>query len=134
MVAGDEELEGGIKVEEVLPHEAGSDFVAASERFDLRFIPSPALLCFLCHDEASAAQLGEVGRVALAAGGDEGAHVGNRRVGAEYRRDGVDEGALAVGSGPMSEKKFVLARDACGGIPAVAFEERAQLGVGGDAL
>jgi len=72
--------------------------------------------------------------MALAAGGNEGAHIGDRGVIAEYCRDGVDEGRLAVCAGAIGEDEFMLARDARGGVAAIASQERAQLGVGGDAL
>src|SRR5262245_19482228 len=115
MVAGDEELEGGDEVEKVLPHEACSDLVAAGQCLDFGFVPAPAFLGFLRHHESSAAQLGEVGRVPLAAGGDEGAHVGDGGVIAKYCRDGIDESALAVCAGAVGEDELVLARDAGGG-------------------
>src|SRR5262245_56908182 len=103
MVAGDKEFEGGFEVEEVLPHEARGDLVAAGECFDFGFVPAPALLRLLRHDEPRAAQLGEIGWVTLATGGNESAHIGDRGVIAEYRRDGIDKGRFAVGAGAVSE-------------------------------
>src|SRR5262245_32484049 len=112
MVARDEELEGGVVVEEVLAHETRGDLVAAGQRLDLRFIPTPALLSFLCHDEPRTAQLGEIRWVTLAAGGNEGTHIRNRGVVADDRRDGIDEGALAVCAGAIGEDEFMFAGDA----------------------
>src|SRR5215831_8966027 len=71
--------------------------------------------------------------MALAMGGDESGHIGNRCVTAEDRRDGVDESAFAVCPAAMAKNKFMLARDACGGISAVALQKFLQLGVGNDA-
>ena len=131
VVAGDEQLEGRHEVEEVLPHEAGGDPVAAGQRLDLGLVPAAALLRFLRDDQARAAQLGQVGRVALGVAGDEGAHVGDGGVVAEDAGDGVDEGALAVGAGAIGEDEGVLGREAGAAIADVALQEALQLGVAG---
>src|SRR5262249_58192180 len=87
------------------------------------------LLGLLRDQEGSGAQLGEVGRVPLAAGGNEGAHVGDRGVIAKYRRDGVDEGAFAVCAGAIGENKFVLAGDAGEAVAAISLQKALQLAV-----
>ena len=87
MVAGDEQLEGRHEVEKVLPHEAGRQPITAGQGLDLGLVPAASLLCFLRHNQASAAQLGQIGRVALGVAGDERAHVGNRGVVAEDAGD-----------------------------------------------
>ena len=94
VVAADEQLERRHEVEEVLAHEARGDLVAAGQRLDLGFVPAPALLRLLRHDQARAHELGEIGRVVFDVAGDEGRHVGDRRVVAEISRNGVDEGRL----------------------------------------
>jgi hypothetical protein len=65
----------------------------------------------------------------LAAGGDEGPHIGNRRVVAENCCDGVDEGAFAVCAGAIGEDEFMFACDAGGGVAAIALQEGLQLDV-----
>ena len=57
VVAADEQLEGRHEVEEVLPHEARGDLVAAGQRLDLGFVPAAALLRLLRHDQPRAASL-----------------------------------------------------------------------------
>ena len=68
--------------------------IAAGQGLDLGLVPAAPLLCLLRDDQAGAAQLGQIGRVALGVAGDERAHVGNRDVVAEDAGDGVDEGDL----------------------------------------
>jgi hypothetical protein len=42
---------------------------------------------------------------------------------AEYRRDGIDEGALAVGAGAIGKDEPVFARVARSGVSAIALQE-----------
>ena len=72
MIAGDDQLERGPVLEEILAHETGRDGVAAGELLDPRFGPASALLGFGRGDEAGAAEAGEVGRVTIAVARREG--------------------------------------------------------------
>src|SRR5262245_50165678 len=92
MVTNDKQLEGRDEVEEVLPHEARGNLVAAGEHLDLGLVPASALGGLLCHHQPGAAQLGEIGRVALALGDEEGIGVGNGGIVAEDASNSVDEG------------------------------------------
>src|SRR5262249_31014066 len=96
---------------------------AAGECLDLGFVPTPSLLRFLRDDEASAAELGKVGGMALVPGDEEGAHIGDGGVSSENSGDGVGEGALAVGSGAVGKHEDVLVGDAGAAIPDIAVQE-----------
>src|SRR5262249_23907704 len=119
MVAGDKQLEGRREVEEILSHEPRGDFVSACQCFDFGFIPAPALLCFLRHDKASAAQLSEICRVPLAAGGVESPRIGDRGIIAEYCCDRINEGGLTIGPSAVGEDELVLACVARAGIAEI---------------
>src|SRR5262249_46520780 len=93
-----------------------------------------ALLRLLSDDEASAVQLGHVGRMAVMIAGDEGGHVGDGGVIGEDFCDGVDERALAVCAGAIGEDEAVLRGLAGQAIADVALEEAPELWIGGDTL
>src|SRR6185437_3050448 len=103
MIADDHQLKLRGVLEEILAHESRRDFVAARQRLDLRLSPMPTLLCFMGADQARTTQTCEIGRMPVAVGGNERLHRRGGRVVAHNAGNAVDEDALAVCSGTITE-------------------------------
>ena len=111
MVAGDEQLELGEEVEEVLSHEARRYLVPAGDGLDLRFVPAPALFCFDRCNKACTAQACEVGGVPVRACFHKRVHWSVSSVITEDGGNRRHEDRLSVGPGAVEKEQGVLAGD-----------------------
>ena len=129
VVADHDQLECRHVGEEIVPHEAGGDRIAASQRLDACLGPCAAFLGLARGHKPCAGQHREIGRVLVAGRGRERFHRRRDGIVLQDRRDGVEKHRLAVAAGAVDEHQRVLARDAGQAIAAPLLQKADQLAV-----
>ena len=110
MVSGDDELELRHELEEILPHEARLDRIAAGHELQLALRPASPLFRFDRGDEPRAPQPGKIGRVTIPGRGHKHVHRRRRGVIAMDCRDDVAEDRLPVGTRAVEKEQRMLDR------------------------
>jgi hypothetical protein len=110
MIADHDQLELWRVREEVAPHEARGDRIAAGHLLDARFGPSAALFRLGCRHQSRAAEHREIGRVLVAIRDSEGFHRGCDGIVLQDRSDRVEKDRFTVAAGAIDEHQRMLAR------------------------